>query len=256
MKIRVLGSHNTESSSSRLMSLLVDDVLALDAGGLTSGLSFAAQMKIKALLVTHPHYDHIRDIPLIAMNAYLRDKTINLYSTQPVHDALSAHLLNDSIYPNFFQKPPQKPVINFTLMQTGESRDIEGYRVLTVPVIHAVPAVGYQITAPDGKSVFYTGDTGPGLSDCWHQVSPQLIIVEVTASDRHQEFARQSKHLTPALLEQELNEFQRLKGYVPEILAVHINPTEEKKIKAKMAVLAKSLKTSIKLATEGMVFRL
>ncbi len=53
MKIKVLGAHNTESRNTKYMSLLVDDVLALDAGGLTSSLSFRSQMKIKAVLLTH-----------------------------------------------------------------------------------------------------------------------------------------------------------------------------------------------------------
>ena len=36
MKIRFLGVHNIESDKAKLLSILIDDVLALDAGGLTS----------------------------------------------------------------------------------------------------------------------------------------------------------------------------------------------------------------------------
>ena len=45
MKIEFLGAHTTETRSTRLSSLLIDDVLALDAGGLTSSLSLAEQLK-------------------------------------------------------------------------------------------------------------------------------------------------------------------------------------------------------------------
>ena len=94
MNIQVLGAHNCESQDSKFVSLLVDDILAIDAGGLTSSLSFSAQQKLKAILLTHRHYDHIRDIPAIAMNLFLRNASITVYSTQPVYDALTTHLLN------------------------------------------------------------------------------------------------------------------------------------------------------------------
>tara|TARA_Y100000310_G_scaffold215713_1_gene216645 strand:+ start:381 stop:644 length:264 start_codon:yes stop_codon:yes gene_type:complete len=73
MKIQILGAHICESQTSKLTSLLIDDVLAIDAGGLTSSLSFEAQQKIKAILLTHQHYDHIRDIPTIAVNRFLHE---------------------------------------------------------------------------------------------------------------------------------------------------------------------------------------
>jgi ribonuclease BN (tRNA processing enzyme) len=38
----------------------VDDVLALDAGGLTSSLALSEQLGLKAVLITHRHYDHVK----------------------------------------------------------------------------------------------------------------------------------------------------------------------------------------------------
>ena len=46
MDITILGAHNTESEKTRLTSLLIDDVLAIDAGALTSSLSFGAQQNL------------------------------------------------------------------------------------------------------------------------------------------------------------------------------------------------------------------
>ena len=87
MYIRVLGAHHCESQDSKLVSLLIDDVLAIDAGALTSSLSFAEQQKLTAILLTHQHYDHIKDIPAIAMNALLHETAIDVRSTQAVYDA-------------------------------------------------------------------------------------------------------------------------------------------------------------------------
>lgn len=252
MNVQILGAHNCESESTRLTCLLVDGILAIDAGGLTSGLSFTGQQKLKAILLTHYHYDHIRDIPAIAMNLFLQNSTISIYSTLAAYDALTAFLLNNTLYPDFLSRPPEKPAVKFTVLKPYQSVRVEGYDVMVLPVHHAVPTVGYQVTAPDGKSLFYTGDTGPSLAECWQKVTPQLLVIEVTGPDRYQSSLLESGHLTPKLLEKELTMFREIRGYFPEVVTVHMNPYLEKEIKAELNQLAKKLGHPIKLAYEGM----
>jgi len=256
MKIQILGAHNCESQSSRFISLLIDDTLAIDAGGLTSYLSLEAQQKLRALLLTHQHYDHIRDVPAIAMNFFLLGNTINIYSTQTVYDTLSSHLLDGELYPKFLEQPQPEPTVKFTIIKTHKLVHIDGYSILALPVNHSVPSVGYQITSPDGKIVFYTGDTGPGLAGCWQFVSPQLLITEVTAPNKYEEFAKKSGHLTPSLLKQELVSFRELKGYLPHVALVHMNPQLEKEIAGEIAAVAQALSNPITLAYEGMLLTL
>ena len=62
MEIRFLGVHNLESVDTKLVSLLIDGVLAVDAGSITTTLSFEEQQRIKSFLITHHHFDHIRDL--------------------------------------------------------------------------------------------------------------------------------------------------------------------------------------------------
>ncbi len=256
MNIQVLGAHNCESQNSKFISLLIDDVLAIDAGGLTSSLSLTAQQKIKAILLTHHHYDHIRDIPAIAMNLFLQGVTTSIYATQSVYDALTTYLLNGKLYPNFLEQPPENPTVKFTIIKPHQTKQIEGYSILAVPVNHTDPTVGYQVTSPDGKTVFYTSDTGPGLTNCWEYVSPQLLIIEVTAPNRYEEWARESGHLTPSLLKQELTDFQEIRGYLPRVITVHMNPGLEKEIEAEIAAVARALNNPITLAYEGMQLQL
>ena len=153
MDIQVLGAHNCESQNTKCISLLIDDTLVIDAGGLTSSLSLEAQQKLKAVLITHQHYDHIRDIPTIAMNFFLREATINIYSTLAVYNALSIYLLNCKLYPKFLELPEKNPTIKFTMIEPYRVEQVEGYSVLAVPVNHTGPTVGYQVTSPEGKSV-------------------------------------------------------------------------------------------------------
>jgi ribonuclease BN (tRNA processing enzyme) len=256
MHIQVLGAHNCESKESKLVTILIDGILALDAGALTTSLSFEDQLKLKAILLTHQHYDHIRDIPAIGMNALLHETTINVYSIPAVRDALGTYLLNGKIYPDFLSRPHGNPTIKFTAIEPNRAESIEGYGILALEVNHSAPAVGYQVSSPDNKAIFYTGDAGPGLTDCWRRVSPQLLIIEVTAPDRYEEFAKEAGHFTPSLLKQELDGFRELKGYLPQVVAVHMNPGQEREIKADLDMTAKSLNGSIVLAYEGMTIHL
>jgi ribonuclease BN (tRNA processing enzyme) len=256
VKIRILGAHNIESRDSRFISLLIDDVLAIDAGALTSSLTQAAQQKLKAVLLTHQHYDHIRDIPALGMNFYLHENTLDIYATRATHNVLTAHLLNDIVYPDYMTKPPGKPSLRSREMEAGREEKIAGYNVLPVTVNHAVPTMGYQVTSADGKKVFYTADTGPGLAETWRQISPDLLISEVTALNKYDDFARQTGHLTPALFRQEMESFREIKGYLPQIVLVHMNPIDEKGIKGEVDEAARALRTTIRFGHEGMLLRL
>jgi ribonuclease BN (tRNA processing enzyme) len=80
MKIRLLGAHKLETKETMYVCLLIDDILAIDAGALTSRLSLKAQQKIQALLLSHWHYDHVKDLPAIGMNFSLGEKSLDLRS--------------------------------------------------------------------------------------------------------------------------------------------------------------------------------
>jgi phosphoribosyl 1,2-cyclic phosphodiesterase len=251
MNITTLGAHNCESQNTRLTTLLIDDVIAIDAGSLTSSLTFPAQKQIKAILLTHQHYDHIKDIPTIAFNFAMAWATLNVYSTLPVYQALNL-ILGNKLYPNFLEFPQENPSLKFNLIEPYQATQIEGYGILALPVNHSTPTVGYQVTSPEGKTMFYTGDTGPGLEDCWQRISPQLLITEVSAPNRFQELYQRRGHFTPHLLKEELTSFRELKGYLPQVVIVHMNPGLEEEIKAELATLAQSLGHPITPAHEGM----
>jgi ribonuclease BN (tRNA processing enzyme) len=252
MKIRILGAHNIESKSTGCACLLIDGLLALDAGALTSRLSLREQQKLKAVLLTHRHYDHVKDIPAIGMNFYLLGKTLDIYTINSVYEDLSAYLLDGTLYPDFTATPPEKPALKFKILEPGREVTIQGYKVLPVTVSHAVPAVGYQITSSGGQKLFYTSDTGPGLTECWRQVSPDLLIIEVTYSNKHNKLSVEVGHLTPSLLKTELEGFRALKGYLPRVVTVHVNPLDEKVLAAELAGVAGALKANIQLGREGM----
>jgi ribonuclease BN (tRNA processing enzyme) len=252
VKIRFLGAHNTETRDTKLSGLLVDDVLALDAGGLTSSLTLSEQLGVKAVLITHRHYDHVKDLPLLAMNRSLNGKTIDVYCLEDTAEAISASLLGGALYPHFLvENGNGRITVRLNIVKPYLKVQIDNYSIIPVPVPHSVPAVGYRISGKGGKSFFYTGDTGPGLADTWERVSAKLLITEVTASNDYQKFCCDKGHLCPSLLKEELLSHLNAKGYIPDVITVHMNHMLEENIRRELGEVAAELGISISMAFEG-----
>jgi len=252
VKIRFLGTHNAESKDTRLSSFLIDDVLAVDAGSLVSQLSFPDQKKIKSILISHGHYDHIRDIPVFAFNNYAH--TTKVYATKETISIMSNHLIDGVIYPKFTQKIPfflDEPSLEFVIIEPFNQINIDDYKVLPLPVNHTIRTMGFEITSKEGSTLFYTADTGPGLSALWEHISPDVLIVEVTFPNKLEIRANNSAHLCPKLLKRELKVFRRLKGYYPQIYLVHLCPILEKEIQKEVKEISKELNTPIHIAQEN-----
>ncbi|KYK20503.1 hypothetical protein AYK24_10110 [Thermoplasmatales archaeon SG8-52-4] len=252
MKIKFLGAHNAESKNTKLVTILIDDILSIDAGSLASELSFSEQSKIKAILLTHGHYDHIREVPAFAFNN--PDHTTKVYGSSQTLKILASHLVDGLIYPEFTKKIPfflEKPSLKFIAIETFKKINIEGYQVLPLPVNHTIPSVGFEITSKNRKKLFYTGDTGSGLSALWEQISPDLIISDVTFPNSLENRAINAGHLCPKLLKKELIEFNNIKGHYPRVILIHLSPKFEVDIKNEVNKIEKDLDISIDIASEG-----
>lgn len=254
MEIRILGAHLAETKGARLTSLLVDDALIVDAGGVTSALSLAEQQKIQAVLLTHHHFDHTRDLVTLAANAgYYWRRQLEVYAPRYTLDVVSGSLLDGKVYTNFFEYPSKdKPTLIVEAIEPYTRKAVAGYEVMAVPVKHSVPAVGYQITSLDGRSLFYTGDTTVGVSDCWQHISAQLLITEVAGPNKYGDWLKKAGHLCAEFLKEELLQFRRIKGYLPRIIIIHLGNPYEEEIEREVAQVAQELEADISLGHEDM----
>ncbi len=254
MEIQILGAHQLELKGARLTSLLIDGTLVVDAGGLTSALSLPKQKKIKAVLLTHHHFDHTRDLVTLAANAaYYWQGQLEVYALRYTLDIVTTCLLDGKIYSNFLEYPSkEKPTLILEAIEPYIRKTIAGYDVLAVPVKHSVPTVGYQITSSDGKSLFYTSDTTVGISNHWQYVYPQLLIAEVIGPNKYGDWLKKAGHLSAELLKEELTQFRQLKGYLPRIIVIHIGNPFEQEIKEEVARVAQELEADISLGYEDM----
>jgi cAMP phosphodiesterase len=228
MLMRVLGCSGSDLPGHHLTSFLVNEHVLLDAGSVTSSLSLEEQAKITDIFVTHSHLDHIKDILFLADNLieFFTDHQpppVNIRGLPQVLEAIAAHLLNDTIWPDFTAIPPHAPVLTYAPMPPGQAVSTGGLCLVNHPVNHAKHSAGYVIRGqgPD-EGLAYSGDTGP-TDDWWHYLAnlPAKIpnyLTEASFPNAMEEMALRSKHLTPGLLRQDLEKLP----YRPKVFIYHM----------------------------------
>jgi ribonuclease BN (tRNA processing enzyme) len=147
--------------------------------------------------------------------------TVSVMSITEVISALQNNMFNDVIWPDFTKIPSaENPVIKFTTIIPYKEYFVKDYSITAVPVNHTVPTVGYMVQSK-GKTVVYTGDTGP-TEEIWSYCSgADALIVEVSFPDSMKSMAQLTKHLTASLLVEELGKIAVLPK---QILITHPKP--------------------------------
>ncbi len=226
MLLRVLGCHGGELPQCKTTCFLLDEVLALDAGALTATLGLEQLCQVDDVLVSHSHFDHVKDLPLLAdLIVGRRDRPVTIHASVECARTLRANLFNNALWPDFTRIPTRKnPVLQLHVFKVGSSFRVGKYRVQTIPVSHPVESCGFVVT--DGSSTLaMSGDTGP-TDQLWKVLNRtrnlKALLLETSFPSRLQQLADISGHLTPTTLRSELAKFTRRNG--AEVLLYHLKP--------------------------------
>ena len=226
MKVRILGcSGGIGGRHLRTTSLLIDSDVLIDCGTGVIELSISELAQIDHVFLTHSHMDHVACLPLLIDTVGdLRNRPLTVHCLAETAESLRRHIFNWSIWPDFTVIPSAAaPCLSFANMDVGEAIVLAGRRrIVSLPVNHAVPAVGYQIDA-GSKSLVFSGDTGP-CPAFWDAVNaiPNLhaLLIETAFSNRERKLAESSMHLCPSMLAAELSHLLLR----PEIYITHLKP--------------------------------
>jgi len=225
MKVRILGcSGGIGGRHLRTTSILVDNDILIDCGTGVADLSIAELAQIDHLFLTHSHMDHIACLPLmIDTVGDMRNRPLTVHALPATEEILRYHIFNWAVWPDFAEIPSAAaPWLRFESISVGQVIDMNGRRIVPLPVNHTVPAVGYQLDSGTASLVF-SGDTGP-CHELWQAVNAidnlKALLIETAFSNRERNVAKASLHLCPSMLLDELRYLQSR----PEIYITHLKP--------------------------------
>lgn len=173
-----------------------DEIVIIDAGlqfpeETTPGIDFiipnvsyleSKKKNIKALIITHGHYDHIGAIP------YIMEKIGNptIYTTA----------LNKAIISRRQEEFTNAPKIDFEVVKAGETRQLsKNFKAIFFNVAHTIPdSVGVILDTPSGKMVYpgdfrldYDVDGNPKDIETWKGIAEHKIhtlFLDSTGADK------------------------------------------------------------------------
>lgn len=231
-----------KSSQCRTCGFLINGTVMLDAGTIGAALRLDEQKRIRHILLSHLHFDHVQGLPTLADNLVEGEsdaiESVQLASIPSVLKGLRAHLFNGRVYPDFFALPERNnPIFTCGTLEEGKEHNMAGLHVRAIPVNHQVPTVGFLIR-DEATTVLYSGDTH-ATEAIWKVAADEptlkAVFVETSFPNRLADLARVSKHLTPELLGRELQKLGR-----PElpVYVYHLKPRFQEEIVRELEQLA------------------
>ena len=237
MRFRVLGCAGSIADNRHTSSYLIDDHILIDAGTGLGTLSLDAIKAIDHVFLSHSHMDHIAALPMLVDTVLdRRDKPLVVHALQETLDALSEHVFNWKVVPDFRTiVAGDHPALEFSAMRPGETRRLNGGAFTLIPVKHTIPTAAYHVSCPGGSMVvapdmtvtegFWT--TVNAIADLRH------LVIETAFNNGRIGICRVSGHLCPSMLEEELRQFAR----PAQVNLVHLKPSAAEQIRKEVAAL-------------------
>ena len=209
MKVVIIGSgaswpDSERSSPSQALVMDEEAPLLFDCGpgsGLNLMRAGINPATISRIFLTHLHMDHSLEFPSLVFAGYLagRKEKVQLYGPQGTVDFCRSFF--EKIYPSAPEivRRMREDGWNVTANEVAQGlvSDSNGFRVVSAPVEHEIPAVAYRIETDEGVVVI-SGDTRPCRSLIQLAKGADLLLHECSFPDDMSEIARITNHSTPS----------------------------------------------------------
>ena len=220
-----------------LTTYLINDTLAIDAGSLGLSAGHAEQARIRHVLISHSHTDHVATLPIFLDNAYqAKPECVVVHGSAAVLDSLRRDVFNGRVWPDYEHLAPNGfPFVRLSDLEAGRPVELEGLRITPVEVNHAVPTLGF-IIEDDHSAIVIPSDTGP-TDEIWARANKtenlKAVFLESSFPEWLTAVADAAKHLTPKLFATEVRKLTRS----VRLLAVHVKPRFREQVLAELSAL-------------------
>ena len=196
MKVRLVASALAEEPLQYLVSYVVNDKVAIDAGSIGYALTLNEQEQIRDVVLSHPHIDHVASLPVLLDNTCGScESCISIHGTRFTLESLQQFIFNDVIWPDFLRlSTPELPLMQVHEITPNESFSIQELQITPIELEHTVPTVGFIID--DGiSSVAIVSDT-KSTEEIWDKINSvknlKAVFLEASFPDSMQWLADES----------------------------------------------------------------
>jgi cAMP phosphodiesterase len=213
MRVELLPSSIPASDKQFLVSFLVNDEVAVDAGSLGLLADIGRQERVRQVFITHEHLDHVATLPIFLENVYAPGReSVEVLAAPQVLDWLHRDLFNDRIWPDFIALSEQGDAfVRTTPLDPLVPVVRAGLTVTPVPVTHGVETLG--LVVDDGRTaVAFPSDTGP-TEAIWRHLAGverlQAVFLEASFPQSLAWLAAKTGHLAPETFAAEVKKLPR-----------------------------------------------
>jgi HD-GYP domain-containing protein (c-di-GMP phosphodiesterase class II)/ribonuclease BN (tRNA processing enzyme) len=208
--IEFLGTSGTRTPTEGTTCLRVSHHCVIDAGNLIGGLGHQL-FEIEHIFLTHSHLDHIVDIPFVADLFVTQKHTpLKIYGLKETLEDLHQFIFNHRIWPNFEEIDLLEyaaKTIELIEISLDTPYVIDDITFTPFKTNHTDGSCGYVIKH-ENNSLLFTSDTYK-CPKIWELIDSDTtihsLVIDVSFPSAYETLARDSKHLTPQLLAQELS---------------------------------------------------
>jgi cAMP phosphodiesterase len=235
--VKVLGASGSKTKSTGTISLQIDEHILIDAGNIFQKYEKDTN-EIEHVFISHSHFDHILELPFLIENGFTtRTKQLHIYGLKDTIENIKTFMFNNHIWPDFSLIPllttGEKSIV-FNEIDYYQTIDLGTLTIMPFPANHIVPTAGFVVEK--GEEAFILSSDTYITYELWRIANENKkikhILVEVSFESALDGLAEVSKHLTPHLLDEELNKLHR------DDVGVHIYHIKE----SSYAQISKELK--------------
>lgn len=205
MKLEILGNSGSAGKGCYTSCAVINDCIALDAGTGLHTLPVERMLKIKDVIVTHPHMDHVALLCFLTDHHAVNGSALTIHSLPQTLNALSNFLFNGELWPRMHKITGKRHrmLVSFKPLIPYQATRIRDIRLTPLRVEHGIPTLGFCLHG-ERENFVYCVDMIDAPPRTW-QYLKQLkrfrhMSMEVSFPNEMEALARVSNHLTPVML--------------------------------------------------------